>query len=472
MHLSTIEQVFAPPTQSFSEQIAALEAEVVAAVGRLDPDLVALSSVVDLFGRFDRIVRAASAARTLLARKVEESREWQRKGYSDPADWVAAATGSSRGAAQADLKTSRALKDLPNTSNAMRSGDVSPAQGAAIADAARINPKAEQDLLAQASTKNLNELRQAAGRAKAAGDPDPDATHARIHKERRLSRFSDGEGAFNMAARGTADGGAVINSALDPIIDELYRANRNGQRWSRDTYAFDALVELCRRAGQASKPGKNPNPRYLALLRLDVEALHRGRVEGDELCEITGVGPIPVEVAKGLLGEAILKLVITNGVDVLNVTSLGRGPTAAMKVALAWSQPTCTAEGCSRTHIEYDHKYAAEYAKTKHTRLDETDPLCTHEHDLKTRLGWALVEGKGKRPFVPPDDPRHPMHAGSDPPSAPPDVRPATKPLRSLEEIRAIRSAIARRCSERLEADIAAAARAARTGQPGQASTG
>jgi hypothetical protein len=235
---------------------------------------------------------------------------------------------------------------------------------------------------------------------------------------------------------------------------------------------MDALVEICRRAGQASKPGKDPNPRYLGLIRVDLEALHRGRVEGDELCEITGVGPVPVERAKALLGEAVLKLVITKGVDVLNVTSLGRGPTAAMKVALAWSQPACTAEGCSRTYVQYDHRYGDEYAKTKHTRLDETDPLCTHDHDLKTYSNWALVPGKGKRPFVPPDDPRHPMHAGSDPPSARPDAPPATKPGRSLEEIRAMRSAILRRCSERLEADIAAAARAASTGQPGQASTG
>jgi hypothetical protein len=45
------------------------------------------------------------------------------------------------------------------------------------------------------------------------------------------------------------------------------------------------------------------------------------------LCEITGVGPVPVEVARRLLGESILKLVITNGVDVANVTHLGRGPT-------------------------------------------------------------------------------------------------------------------------------------------------
>jgi hypothetical protein len=98
------------------------------------------------------------------------------------------------------------------------------------------------------------------------------------------------------------------------------------------------------------------NPRYLALLRVDVQALHRGRVAGDELCEIRGVGPVPVSVAEALLGRSVLHLVITRGVDVLNVTHLGRGPTAAQKIALAWASPGCTVQGCWRTRTENDHR--------------------------------------------------------------------------------------------------------------------
>jgi hypothetical protein len=153
------------------------------------------------------------------------------------------------------------------------------------------------------------------------------------------------------------------------------------------------------------------NPRYRALLRVDVEALRRGRVDGDELCEIRGVGPIPVPVAEGLLGQAILHLVITRGSDVVNVTHLGRGPTAAQRIALAWAQPSCTVEGCWRTRTENDHREP--WAQTRHTRLDELDPLCPFHHDLKTRHGWALVAGSGKRAFVPPDDPRHPSQRQS-----------------------------------------------------------
>ena len=111
-------------------------------------------------------------------------------------------------------------------------------------------------------------------------------------------------------------------------------------------------------------------------------------------------------MARDLLGEAIVKLVITDGVDVANVTHLGRGPTTAQKIALLWTNPRCSVQGCDRRRIEYDHQKP--WADTKHTRLDELDPLCGFHHDLKTRLHWALVPGTGKRAFVSPDDPRHP----------------------------------------------------------------
>jgi hypothetical protein len=41
------------------------------------------------------------------------------------------------------------------------------------------------------------------------------------------------------------------------------------------------------------------------------------------------------------------------------------------------------------------------------TTIDNLDRLCDPCHNLKTRDGWALVEGKGRPPLVPPDDPRH-----------------------------------------------------------------
>ncbi|MET0901658.1 MAG: hypothetical protein ABWZ52_00325 [Acidimicrobiales bacterium] len=53
-------------------------------------------------------------------------------------------------------------------------------------------------------------------------------------------------------------------------------------------------------------------------------------------------------MARVLLDDAVLKLIITKGVDVLNVTSLTRRRTQAMHYASLWTSPTCVVEGCSR----------------------------------------------------------------------------------------------------------------------------
>jgi hypothetical protein len=109
------------------------------------------------------------------------------------------------------------------------------------------------------------------------------------------------------------------------------------------------------------------------------------------------------------LGQSILKLVITKGVDVVNVVHLGRGPNTAQKIALLWSQPRCMVEDCGRIfRLECDH--GVPWADNHATVLANIRRLCDHHHDLKTYFGWDLVEGEGPRPMVPPDHPDHPRN--------------------------------------------------------------
>ena len=394
-------------------------------LARLAPAEVPLADAPAMWAAYDSIERCAAAAKTLLAERVEQSRVWAKEGDRSAAEHLARTSGSSVGAAHAGLETSKRLRRLPATEAAVRRGELSLAQTETITDAAAVNPGAEQSLLEVAGSGTLAELREKANRAKAAADPDPDATHRRIHRERRVRRWTDAEGGWNIQGRGTPDAGALINAALDPIIDEVFRAaHREGRNESRDAYAFDALLELVRRArGQTALPAAgdrdvpaaersprrspSPNPSFLALLRVDLDALVRGRTERDELCDIAGVGAVPARVARSLLGDAILKLVITKGVDVVNVTHLGRGPTAAQRIALLWASPWCTNSLCSHTlQIQHDHRRP--WTEVHETTLDNLDRLCGPCHKRKTHDGWALVEGRGRRPLVPPNDPLHP----------------------------------------------------------------
>ncbi len=392
--------------------VLALVQPMRAVVEALDPDAVFIFDAPEMFEAFDVLVRLGEAGKTLLARRMEAACTWRRAGYRSAAEQLAAVSGSSVSAARNMLETSKQVEALPATAAAMRAGKLSSAKAAAIASAATIASGAEESLLSKADAP-LAVVRDECLQAQAV---DRDAAHARIHRDRFAREYTDGQGAWNFVARGTPEDGARFRFAHEPIVDELFKTARaEDRKESREAYAFDAFLELANRAAapDPAKPARS-SPRFMSLIRADLEALRRGWVEGDEICEIPGLGPIPVATARELLGDAVLKLVITKGVDVANVTHLGRSPTVAQQAALWWQAPMCTAEGCTRSRrLENDHEIG--WAETKRTRVNELDPLCTHEHRLKTREGWALVAGTGKRPFVPPDDPRHPKYR------APPD---------------------------------------------------
>jgi hypothetical protein len=372
-------------------------------VGRLDPDAVPFSEACDVWAAFDAVERLAVTAKILLARRVEDAGAWKREGSRSPAEQMAKLAGTSSSATKRMLETSKRVRKLPKTASAMRKGKLSGAKADAIADAAAVTPDAEDGLLDGAQDKTLADVREACLRAKAT---DRDAADARIHRERRLTQYQDGEGAWNVHARGTTEVQAEFNAVHEPLVDELFSAARAaGRNEPRETYAFDAFREMVRRADNTTTTdpdrtpgngsvGKRPPAPRMGNIRVDLSALRRGKVEGDEVCEIKGVGPVPVRVARELLGDAILKLVITIGVDVVNVTHLGRAPTVAQQAALWWASPQCTVSGCNRTRYLRERSQPAVVQK-KHTRLDELERLCTHHHDLKTNESWALTPGTG-----------------------------------------------------------------------------
>ncbi len=162
------------------------------------------------------------------------------------------------------------------------------------------------------------------------------------------------------------------------------------------------------------------------MIRVDLDTLLRGVPLQGELCELIGYGPIPVSVIEQLAAteNPFIIGVLTKTKQLLGVYHHGRRhPNAHQKSALDFLYPTCAVEGCSaRTGLQSDHRH--DYAKTHYTVLDLLDRLCPHHHGLKTRQGWALEQGTGKRAFVPPDDPRHPRHSRTDRPAQPAPPHP------------------------------------------------
>jgi hypothetical protein len=373
-------------------------------VDEFEPDAVPLCEAPRLWKTLDQVERLAASAKTLLARRVEDSAEWKRNGFKSAAEQLAADAGTSVTSAQILLDTSKRVAKQPKTEAALRAGELSSRKAEMVAKAVEIAPDAADELLAWAKTAPLGRLKQEAVRAKTAVDGD--ARHDRIHKERSAREYTDDEGVWHFHAKGTIADGQRFRAALEPIVDRTFKdAYKQGRREPRDAYAFDAFIALAEHS-----PGEQSTSRkYLGLVRVDLEAMLRGYVEGDEVCEISGLGPIPVRVAQDLLGDAVLKLVITRGIDVANVTHLGRACTAAQKAALWWRSPICDVIECNRTQrLEIDHETG--WAETHTTRVDDSNCFCSHHHWLKTVHGWALIDGTGRRKMVPPDGPHHPKN--------------------------------------------------------------
>ena len=136
-------------------------------------------------------------------------------------------------------------------------------------------------------------------------------------------------------------------------------------------------------------------------MRLGQRVRH-GKVEDGQCCEIKGVGSVGIQHAKNLLGDAIFKLVVTNGTDVASICHLGRSIPTALKLALWERDRTCAVPGCDRTEgLEIDHRLV-DFADHGPATMENLARICHAHHLLRTHHGFQLLGGPGHWQWVPP----------------------------------------------------------------------
>jgi hypothetical protein len=176
--------------------------------------------------------------------------------------------------------------------------------------------------------------------------------------------------------------------------------------------------------GRGSRP-----PSTSVLLRVDLDALRRGSVADGERCEIPGVGPVSMERARDLMGDALAHVVITDGVDVTTICRLGRTIPAVLRTALLERDQTCVVPGCDvRSGLEFDH-WQVDFNKGGRVSLENIARLCSHHHRLRTHHGFLLSGGPGRWRWDPPTTPkprsRRSTRSGSKKPIPPTNARAA-----------------------------------------------
>jgi HNH endonuclease len=399
---------------------------------------------------FSEAERAAASGVALFAPVVVETGEYTKSGHGSAADWLGSLSGSSKGAAKGRLAAAtRAAKD-PRLTEALHEGELSADQLKLVANSLSETPEASAgllDLLDQGASHR--ELSDAADRMRAASRSieTERLRRARVHTNRHFRWGQDEHGGIRggffcdevefarvaprleaeakrrWKAAGNGHGVGVGDSLeahrLDAFIDLLSGSSgfssgddddgADGAGGDEDRGGGDEDGEGGGRDGGGPdgdgghRRGRGPLPR--ALIIVNAESLRRGTTEGDELCEIEGIGPVSVAAAKELLSEGGFQYLVKEGFDIKTVTKSTRVISNCIDMALGVRDRVCARPGCgNRLGLERDH-WRLDYGKDGPTELENLVRLCPDCHKLKTDGGWRLEGGPGAWEWVAPAKP-------------------------------------------------------------------
>ncbi len=395
--------------------------------------------------------KAVGAAKARAAARAAAGGAHRAAGFADPGDWLARASGSTTGEANLALRTAAAIDDLPATKQAVVTGAVSIEQAHEIVRTEAERPGTEQELLGVAANAGLSTLRDRARRRRHEAI-DRDELHRRQRRARHLRFWVDDLGMVALRGALPPEVGVPLLNRVDVTCDRLWRdARRHSAEEPREAYAADALACLVfeegepaaspaapvvidtpgcadgstaalpttRGAERSSPPttggaersspptppadrtpgvthagsrtgGLRRAPRAEVVVVVDLRALRRDHTRGDEPCHVIGGGPVPVSVARELLeGDAFVKAVLHDGVDVTTVAHMGRYKKAELRTALDLGEPpafegvTCSVPGCERRYgLQWDHiNPVCNDGPTAYANLQ---PLCRPHHKAKT----------------------------------------------------------------------------------------
>ena len=276
----------------------------------------------------------------------------------------------------------------------MRAGKLSRVQANEVTAAAVVDPASETRLLQKAQRGTVKDLKELSARVKAAVRDDT-TEHLRIRRERCLRTWRDGDGA-HLHLQSTPDDIDTVLSAIPPYRQAIFDAARNGDdREPPGAYDADALVAMARdsldRTSATSGP-KSRAPRAALNINLDFPSFAAGKTVPGGHCEIPGLGPVPVALAHSVAPEAVINLIVRQGVDVKALVTLSQSVTPKMQIALDAMYPTCGERNCDVRHGLENH-HITDYSLVHETRIENIVPLCSYHHDLVTYRGYTLIRG-------------------------------------------------------------------------------
>jgi hypothetical protein len=358
--------------------------------------------------RFAEIERMAGSGVALFTPVVVATGSFTKEGHGSAQQWLGALSGSSTGVAKGRLASAERAAVTPVLTEALHAGDLSTDQlNLVTKTTAEVKDAAVTLLQLAKGGASHQEMSDAASRIRAAERQRETERmrRARVHTRRHFRWHQSPEGGIRGEFLCDEVEWARIFPKLDAAAKERWKAAGSKDGTSLEAHRLDAFIELMSGSSGGSGSGGGAS-RVETLILIDAESLRRGTTQGDELCEIEGIGPISVAAATDLLTEGGLRYLIKEGFDIKTVTKSTRDIAKCIDAALIARDRTCCAGHCGkRKGLERDHM-RLDYAGGGLTELDNLVRLCPEHHALKTHSGWTVAGEPGNWKWISPPRPK------------------------------------------------------------------
>lgn len=302
------------------------------------------------------------------------------------------------------LSGSRAASRLPGAATALRAGALSEEQFGVVRRTLRELPddvdlrtriEVEQQLVGEAHRFDPSQLGKLAMRIRAHLDPDGMLRSERNVADRmELTLTQDVDGAIRVRGRLSAEGAALVRSALSPLAKPLPNDTRSAAK-----RRADALVEIARRVLDAGTLPVEGGVRPHIGLTVDLAELrrHTGVVDLD------WGGTVSIQAARRICCDAeIIPIVMRGGSQPLDVGRKHRLVNAPLRRALIARDRGCVAPGCDRPPEWCEAHHLVHWANGGATSIDNTALLCGYHHTLVHQGEWTARMIDGIPHLIPP----------------------------------------------------------------------
>jgi len=392
------------PGSGFGDELDAFLRGMQKLVREAAPGSVSGDQARTIVAAFAEIERSAASGVALFTPRVVETGSFAKDGHASAQDWLGSLAGTSAAKAKARLAAAERAAASPKLTEALHDSELSPDQLGVVATLANEVPEATEtllDLIDQGGSQQ--ELSDTAARMRAAkrSRETERVRRARVHTQRHF-RWRQGE---NGGIRGEFFCDEIAWARVAPGLEReakaRWKAAGSAAGESLAAHRMDALIDILAGAGAGGGSGG-----VETLVIIDAAALRRGTTEGDELCEIEGIGPVSVLAATELLTEGGLRYLVKEGFDIKTVTKATRDIARSIDMALIVRDRTCARPGCGkRLGLQIDHR-DVDFSADGPTELDNLVRLCPDCHALKTFGGWRLEGEPGNWKWIAPANPK------------------------------------------------------------------